>query len=70
MESHSRTRGKETAGTPPAESACVVEMVNATRAAAIVVVPPQVVAFVAKGKALIPMHLGRSVRRRVAEIRN
>ena len=66
-----RSAVKEAAGAPPVESTCVVEMVNARTAAAIVGVSRRSWSrFVAEGRAPKPIRLGRCVRWRVAEIRN
>jgi predicted DNA-binding transcriptional regulator AlpA len=71
MVSGSSSGEKEAAGSPPVESGCVVEMVNATTAAAIVGVSRRSWSrFVAVGLAPKPIRLGRCVRWRVAEIRN
>jgi predicted DNA-binding transcriptional regulator AlpA len=66
--SRSRTRAK---GQPAVESDCVVEMVNATTAAAIVGVSRRSWwRFVADGRAPKAIRLGRCVRWRVLDIRD
>jgi predicted DNA-binding transcriptional regulator AlpA len=71
MDMSSRSADKEAAGSPPVESNCAVEMVNARTAAAIVGVSRRSWwRFVAEGRAPKPIRLGRCVRWRLAEIRN
>lgn len=62
--------GARPTGQPAVESDCVVEMVNATTAAAIVGVSRRSWwRFVAAGRAPRPIRLGRCVRWRVLDIR-
>lgn len=70
MECGLRSATREAAGSPPVESNCVVEMVNARTAAAIVGVSRRSWwRFVAEGKAPQPLRLGGCVRWRVSELR-
>lgn len=70
MECESRSGARAT-GQPAVESDCVVEMVNATTAAAIVGVSRRSWwRFVAEGRAPKPIRLGRCVRWRVLDIRD
>jgi predicted DNA-binding transcriptional regulator AlpA len=70
MENGSKRFEQGSAGSPVVESNCVVEMVNARAAAAIVGVSQRSWwRFVAEGRAPQPIRLGRCVRWRLAEIR-
>jgi predicted DNA-binding transcriptional regulator AlpA len=69
MEDSSQPAAKEMAGAPVVESTCVIEMVNARTAAAIVGVSRRSWwRFVAQGLAPKPIRLGRCVRWRLLEI--
>lgn len=71
MADGSKPAAKEATGAPVVDSKCVVEMVNARTAAAIIGISRRSWwRFVAEGRAPKPIRLGRCVRWRLLEIQD